>query len=53
MYAYRTIVWKAGECGPVLITMATNPIIQQWLSGVRRIQYILSTAAFKNNFKRL
>lgn len=53
MYTLCMAVQKAAECGPVLISMATNLIIQQGLRGIQRIQYILSTAAFKNNFKRL
>lgn len=47
------IFFKTRECGPVLISMATHPVIQQWLGGIWYIQYILNTAAFKNNFKRL
>lgn len=49
----RAFFFKARECGPVLISMATHPVIQHWLSSIRYIQYILNTAAFKNNFKRL
>ena len=47
------LFFKARECGPVLISMATHPVIQHWLSGIGYVQYILNTAAFKNNFKRL